>query len=131
MSRGRVSPPPPTPTPTPTPNSWCAQVASERQSLQLLLAGCLNEMEVFGKLQPLLESVMAQEAAEQAMEETIEREKNTTAAVRQLRNDLREEKLDHEEKVRTAGLGRCLRREGSKRDRARSWPGRRGGVESD
>ncbi|GIL95843.1 hypothetical protein Vretimale_1777 [Volvox reticuliferus] len=81
------------------------KVASERQALQLLLSGCLNEIEVFGKLQPLLESVMAQEAAEQAMEETIEREKNTTAAVRQLRNDLREEKLDHEEKMKEKKKG--------------------------
>ncbi|GLC39465.1 Dynein regulatory complex protein 9 [Pleodorina starrii] len=81
------------------------KVASERQALQLLLSGCLNEMDVFGKLQPLLESVMAQEAAEQAMEETIEREKNTTAAVRQLRNDLREEKLDHEEKMKEKKKG--------------------------
>ncbi len=51
-------------------------------------------------MQPLLESVMAQEAAEVAMQQTIEHERTTTAAVRQLRNDLREEKLDHEEKVR-------------------------------
>ena len=81
-------------------------MASERQALQLLLSNCLNEIEVFGKVQPLVESVMAQQAAEQAMKETIEREKNTTAAVRQLRNDLREEKLDHEEKVRGRGSTR-------------------------
>nr|A8HQ54.1 RecName: Full=Dynein regulatory complex protein 9; AltName: Full=Flagellar associated protein 122 [Chlamydomonas reinhardtii] len=81
------------------------QVASERQALQLLLSNCLNEIEVFGKVQPLVESVMAQQAAEQAMKETIEREKNTTAAVRQLRNDLREEKLDHEEKMKEKKKG--------------------------
>ncbi len=52
------------------------------------------------QVQPLLENVMAQQAAEQAMKETIEREKATTSLTRQLRNDLREEKLDHEEKVR-------------------------------
>ncbi|KAG2444620.1 hypothetical protein HXX76_001364 [Chlamydomonas incerta] len=81
------------------------KVASERQALQLLLSNCLNEIEVFGKVQPLVESVMAQQASEQAMKETIEREKNTTAAVRQLRNDLREEKLDHEEKMKEKKKG--------------------------
>ncbi|KAG2487554.1 hypothetical protein HYH03_013833 [Edaphochlamys debaryana] len=87
------------------------KVASERQALQLLLSQCLNEIEVFGKVQPLLESVMAQEASEQAMKETIEREKNTTAAVRQLRNDLREEKLDHEEKVKEKKKGLVVLKE--------------------
>jgi hypothetical protein len=33
------------------------------------------------------------------MEQTIEHERTTSAAVKQLRNDLKDEKLDHEEKV--------------------------------
>lgn len=76
------------------------KVASERQALALLLSNCLNELEMYSKAQPIIESVMAQEAAEVQMKESIEHERLTTSAVRQLRNDLREEKLDHEEKVR-------------------------------
>lgn len=34
------------------------------------------------------------------MKETIDRERRITAAVRQLKNDLKDEKADHEEKVR-------------------------------
>ena len=41
-----------------------AKVAAERQTLQLLLSNTLNELEVFFKIQPVLESVMAQDAAE-------------------------------------------------------------------
>lgn len=33
------------------------------------------------------------------MKETIDRERRITAAVRQLKNDLKDEKADHEEKV--------------------------------
>ena len=76
-----------------------AKVASERQGLQLLIVNTLNELDVFKKIQPMVESVMAQEAAEVQMKKTIEHERTTTAAVRQLRNDLRDEKIDHEEKV--------------------------------
>lgn len=79
------------------------KVASERQALALLLSNCLNELEVYSKAQPIIESVMAQEAADVQMKETIEHERLTTAAVRQLRTDLREEKVDHEEKVRVPG----------------------------
>ena len=76
-----------------------SKVASERQGLQLLLSNALSDLDVFKKIQPLIESVMAQEAAEVQMKKTIEHERTTTAAVRQLRNDLRDEKMDHEEKV--------------------------------
>jgi hypothetical protein len=38
------------------------------------------------------------------MEQTIEHERTTSAAVKQLRNDLKDEKLDHEEKVRQGGI---------------------------
>lgn len=75
-------------------------MAAERQALQLLISNTLNELDVFRKVQPLVESVMAQEAAEVQMKETIEHERTTTATVRQLRNDLKDEKIDHEEKVR-------------------------------
>ncbi|GAX76182.1 hypothetical protein CEUSTIGMA_g3626.t1 [Chlamydomonas eustigma] len=77
-----------------------AKVASERQSLQLLISNTLNELDVFKKVQPMIESVMAQEAAEVQMKQTIEHERTTTAAVRQLRNDLKDEKIDHDEKIR-------------------------------
>lgn len=33
------------------------------------------------------------------MERTIEHERTTTSAVKQLRNDLKDEKIDHEDKV--------------------------------
>jgi IQ domain-containing protein G len=33
------------------------------------------------------------------MKETIERERSTTAAVKQLRNEVRDERQEHEEKV--------------------------------
>ncbi|MEW5310451.1 MAG: hypothetical protein WDW38_002249 [Sanguina aurantia] len=76
------------------------KVALERQALQLLLSKCCNDVEMSHKVQPVVESVMAQEAAEVAVRETIEHERATATAVRQLRNDLREEKLDHEGKMR-------------------------------
>lgn len=81
-----------------------AKVASERQGLQLLISNTLNELDVFKKIQPMVESVMAQESAEVQMKKTIEHERATTAAVRQLRNDLRDEKIDHEEKVGASGV---------------------------
>lgn len=77
-----------------------AKVAAERQALQLLLSVTLSELESKQKIQPILESVIAQEAAEVEMKETIEHERSTTAAVKQLRNDLKDEKSDHEEKMR-------------------------------
>lgn len=77
-----------------------AKVAAERQALQLLISNALNELDVFRKVQPLIEFVMAQEAAEVQMKQTIEHERTTTSTVRQLRNDLKDEKVDHEEKVR-------------------------------
>lgn len=40
------------------------QVALERQALQLLLSNCCNDVEMFHKVHPVVESVMAQEAAE-------------------------------------------------------------------
>ncbi|MEW5302600.1 MAG: hypothetical protein WDW36_005369 [Sanguina aurantia] len=76
------------------------KVALERQALQLLLSKCCNDVEMSHKVQPVVESVMAQEAAEVAVRETIEHERATATAVRQLRNDLREEKIDHEGKMR-------------------------------
>ena len=87
-----------------------SKVASERQGLQLLISSTLNDLDVFKKMLPLIESVMAQEAAEVQMKSTIEHERTTTAAVRQLRNDLRDEKMDHEDKVEAGGkeLGRCM-----------------------
>mmetsp|Transcript_39712 Transcript_39712/g.88232 ORF Transcript_39712/g.88232 Transcript_39712/m.88232 type:complete len:409 (+) Transcript_39712:167-1393(+) len=77
-----------------------SKVAAERQSLQLLLSTSLNELEGCRRLQPVVESVLAQEAAEVQMKETIEHERTTTSTVKTLRNDLRDEKVDHEEKMR-------------------------------
>ncbi|KAG1679939.1 hypothetical protein FOA52_007003 [Chlamydomonas sp. UWO 241] len=77
-----------------------AKVATERQSLQLLLNNTLHELELFRKAQPLIESVMAMEAAEVKMRGTIEHERTTTSTVKQLRNDLKDEKIDHEEKTK-------------------------------
>lgn len=77
-----------------------AKVAAERQALQLLISASLSDLEAKLKIQPILESVLAQEAAEVEMKETIEHERSTTAAVKQLRNDLKDEKADHEEKMR-------------------------------
>jgi len=77
-----------------------AKVAMERQSLQLLISRTLHELEVFSKAQPLIESVMAMEAAEVQMQRTIEHERATTATVKQLRNDLKDERIDHEEKMK-------------------------------
>ncbi len=77
-----------------------AKVASERQSLQLLISNTLTELDGYRKVQPIVESVLAQEVAEVQMKQTIEHERTTTAAVRQLRNDLKDEKIDHEEKMR-------------------------------
>ncbi|KAL6760996.1 hypothetical protein V8C86DRAFT_2545284 [Haematococcus lacustris] len=77
-----------------------AKVAAERQALSLLLSNALNELEVFRKITPIIESVLAQEAAKVQMEQTIEHERTTSSAVKQLRNDLKDEKSDHEEKMR-------------------------------
>ncbi|KAJ9518749.1 hypothetical protein QJQ45_025996, partial [Haematococcus lacustris] len=77
-----------------------AKVAAERQALSLLLSNALSELEVFRKITPIIESVLAQEAAKVQMEQTIEHERTTSSAVKQLRNDLKDEKSDHEEKAR-------------------------------
>ncbi|GFH32748.1 uncharacterized protein HaLaN_32019, partial [Haematococcus lacustris] len=69
-----------------------AKVAAERQALSLLLSNALNELEVFRKITPIIESVLAQEAAKVQMEQTIEHERTTSSAVKQLRNDLKDEK---------------------------------------
>jgi hypothetical protein len=42
------------------------------------------------------------------MKETIERERATTAAVKQLRNEVREERQEHEEKVGALTAGASL-----------------------
>eukprot|EP00197_Chlamydomonas_leiostraca_P007849 CAMPEP_0202859022 /NCGR_PEP_ID=MMETSP1391-20130828/1320_1 /ASSEMBLY_ACC=CAM_ASM_000867 /TAXON_ID=1034604 /ORGANISM="Chlamydomonas leiostraca, Strain SAG 11-49" /LENGTH=393 /DNA_ID=CAMNT_0049538019 /DNA_START=96 /DNA_END=1274 /DNA_ORIENTATION=+ len=77
-----------------------AKVASERQALALLLSNTLSELEVFHKVTPVLEAVLASEAAKVAMEHTIEHERTTTSAVKQLRNDLKDERTDHDDKIR-------------------------------
>ncbi len=77
------------------------QVAAERQSLCVLLSGVLNELDVFRKITPAVEVVLAAEAAKVAQEHTIEHERTTTSAVKQLRNDLKDEKVDAEDKVRS------------------------------
>lgn len=53
----------------------------------------LLRLQVFRKAQPLIESVMAMEAAEVQMKQTIEHERATTSMVKQLRNDLKDEKV--------------------------------------
>ncbi len=73
----------------------------ERQSLCLLLSSTLSELEVFRKVLPVIEVVLAGEAAKVAQEHTIEHERTTTSAVKQLRNDLKDEKIDAEDKVCT------------------------------
>mmetsp|Transcript_14435 Transcript_14435/g.25193 ORF Transcript_14435/g.25193 Transcript_14435/m.25193 type:complete len:410 (+) Transcript_14435:94-1323(+) len=77
-----------------------AKVAAERQALCLLLSSVLGELEVFRKVTPTVEAVLAAESAKVAQERTIEHERTTTAAVKQLRSDLKDEKSDHEDKTR-------------------------------
>lgn len=48
---------------------------------------------------PVLEAVLASESAKVSMEHTIEHERTTSSAVKQLRNDLKDERSDHDEKV--------------------------------
>jgi IQ domain-containing protein G len=70
-----------------------AKVARERQSLQQLLAQCLNELTVYGTFSTLTEMVTMEETREVEVAETIEREKQTTAAVRSLKQTIRDEKV--------------------------------------
>lgn len=77
-----------------------AKVASERQTLQVLLASCLMQLERDRTIIPIVESVLASEKAEVEMRETVENERSTTAAVRQLKGELKDEKAAHEEAVR-------------------------------
>eukprot|EP00955_Chlamydomonas_euryale_P046460 353435-Chlamydomonas_euryale.AAC.16 len=81
------------------------KVAMERQSLQLLISRTLHELEVFSKAQPLIESVMAMEAAEVQMQRTIEHERATTATVKQLRNDLKVARYGDQEGASEGGCG--------------------------
>uniref|UniRef100_A0A6S8JR28 Dynein regulatory complex protein 9 n=1 Tax=Dunaliella tertiolecta TaxID=3047 RepID=A0A6S8JR28_DUNTE len=77
-----------------------AKVATERQSLAMLMSSTLTELDVYQKVTPIVASVLAHEAAKKQMERTIEHERTTTSAVKQLRNDLKDEKIDHEDKMR-------------------------------
>lgn len=77
-----------------------SKVSAERQALQVLLSNALTELENFSKITPVIESVMAQETSDVQMKKTIDHERTTTAAVRQLKNDLKDERIDHEEKMK-------------------------------
>jgi hypothetical protein len=74
-------------------------VASERGFLVGVLGRALGEIDMFRRATPLVEAVLAEEAAKQARSRTLEHERTTTSAVKQLRNDLKDEKTDAEDQV--------------------------------
>mmetsp|Transcript_15738 Transcript_15738/g.44039 ORF Transcript_15738/g.44039 Transcript_15738/m.44039 type:complete len:414 (-) Transcript_15738:136-1377(-) len=77
-----------------------AKVAAERAQLQVLLGKCLSELESAREMPSMLNMVSAEEQKEVDTKETIQREKETTAAVRNLRQVLQQEKEEHEQEMR-------------------------------
>lgn len=77
-----------------------AKVAAERVQLQALLLKCLNELEVLREMPCVVNMVRAEDQKEVETKETIQREKETTAAVRNYRQVLQQEKEEHEEEMR-------------------------------
>lgn len=80
-------------------------MASERAALQALLSAVLGDVRSRGCAQPLVEAVLAADLGQQEMRHTIEAERAASAAVRQLKAELKEEKAEHEERVSALGLG--------------------------
>ncbi|GMH36705.1 hypothetical protein BSKO_04578 [Bryopsis sp. KO-2023] len=93
------------------------KVSAIRQSLTSLLLQCLGEVESDGEVKAMVETVMAQEKTEA---KTIDRERRMTAAVRQLKNDLKDEKSDHEEKMREKRKALAILKEQLKEVKART-----------
>eukprot|EP00873_Tetraselmis_striata_P002480 jgi/Tetstr1/422744/TSEL_013541.t1 len=77
-----------------------AKVAAERAQLQVLLSKCLNELEILREMPCVVNMVRGEDQKEVETKETIQREKETTAAVKQLRQVLQQEKEEHEEEMR-------------------------------
>jgi len=73
-----------------------AKVSAERQSLQSLMYKCVQDLELKRSTPSLKEVVETESQENEDMRERIYREKATSAAVKTLRTDLKEEKIDHE-----------------------------------
>eukprot|EP00891_Asterochloris_glomerata_P008098 jgi/Astpho2/8098/Aster-03042 len=76
------------------------KVAAERNTLQQLLQHCSHELEAQQQAPALAEFVVNQERRDVDIRDTIERERITSAAVKQLKATIREESAKHEEELR-------------------------------
>mmetsp|Transcript_57255 Transcript_57255/g.181112 ORF Transcript_57255/g.181112 Transcript_57255/m.181112 type:complete len:422 (+) Transcript_57255:88-1353(+) len=74
------------------------KIGSERSHLQMLLATLLGELED-GSFEHLTRHVEDEEQAERDMAETMAREKKATAKVKELKQQLKDEKMEHESEM--------------------------------
>ena len=76
-----------------------AKVTSERFALQSLLTRALGDLETHAWVVGLADMVVSEERADVAMRETIERERQASTAVRELRGLQKKDRAQHGEQV--------------------------------
>jgi len=75
------------------------KIQNERSKLQDLLTGAVQGLKEDGSFQVLVDQVEEDSRAQDTVAEIMRREKETTAAVKQLESDLAKEKLEHQREV--------------------------------
>eukprot|EP00500_Bicosoecida_sp_ms1_P002048 CAMPEP_0203815584 /NCGR_PEP_ID=MMETSP0115-20131106/11190_1 /ASSEMBLY_ACC=CAM_ASM_000227 /TAXON_ID=33651 /ORGANISM="Bicosoecid sp, Strain ms1" /LENGTH=398 /DNA_ID=CAMNT_0050724481 /DNA_START=29 /DNA_END=1225 /DNA_ORIENTATION=- len=114
------------------------KIQKEREQLQDLLGKTVRELRDSGTFQTLVTQVQEEKAAQDRLAEIVRREKETTAAVKQLEADLQREKREHEQemkereqrirtlkeelqrkKLKSSVDGRCARMEASAKTNAK------------
>ena len=76
-----------------------AKVDAERQSVQQLLSLCLSQLVTSSSISALSEEVAEDEKRERIIEDTIQREKAASQAVKELKAQISEEREKHEQEV--------------------------------
>ena len=79
------------------------KVASVRQEVVALMGGCIQELRAERYPRSLRERVAEDQSREVHIRETIEREREASAAVRDLRQQLMQERESHEEEIKSQG----------------------------
>ena len=79
------------------------KVASVRQEVVALMGGCIQELRAERYPRSLRERVAEDQSREVHIRETIEREREASAVVRDLRQQLMQERESHEEEIKSQG----------------------------
>lgn len=91
-----------------------AKVSGERQTVQSLMTQCINQLESNRATPYLKEIVETESKVNEDMKERIQKEKVTSAAVKTLRNELKDEKVEHETIMRQKKKALASLKEGLK-----------------